>query len=967
MSTRPTDEAGKKSFIVPTENSNQVDYNSSEDEVWDELYEAPKKMTSSLPEKKDLLEQLPGGNFRIKSEKLKHPKSISWKRYFTKEGVHPYDEVEWEKRTASITNDKGEVIFEQTDIDFPVFWSQMATNVVVSKYFRGKVGEATKERSLRDLIDRVAKTIANWGLVQNAFGNDKDKQIFEEELTYLLLHQMGSFNSPVWFNVGQEEYPQCSACFINSVEDKMESIMDLAKTEGMLFKYGSGTGTNLSTLRASEENLTTGGVASGPVSFMKGYDAFAGVIKSGGKTRRAAKMVILNVEHPDIMEFINCKVKEEKKAWALIEQGYAGTFDGEAYNSVFFQNSNNSVRVNDQFMEKVVDDESWYTRAVTNGEKIGKYRARNVLKAISEATHVCGDPGLQFDTMVNRWNPCADTFKINASNPCSEYMFKDNSSCNLASLNLMKFRHEDTEEFDPVAFSHAIDTFITAQEILVDNASYPRTQISWNSHKYRPLGLGYTNLGALLMSRGLSYDSDEGRSYASAITSVLTGRAYYSSARMAKSFGPFRAYDENRSSFMRVINMHREASQKINADYVPADLLQHATEVWDRTYAAGQQYGFRNAQATVLAPTGTISFMMDADTTGIEPDLALVKFKKMVGGGMFKIVNNSVNAALEKLAYTEEEISDITAFIQKQAMIEGAPHIKDEHLPIFDCALKPLNGKRYISPLGHIRMMAACQPYISGAISKTVNMPQEATVEEIYEAYLESWKAGLKAIAIYRDNSKRTQPLSTSSLDNDKAKEKNAPVRRKLPDERQAITHKFSIEGHEGYLTVGMFEDGTPGEIFLLMSKEGSTISGLMDGFATMTSLALQYGVPLDDLVSKFSHMRFEPAGFTQNAEIRIAKSIYDYIFRYLASKFMSKDKQVQLGNHVQPTITSKSPTFGDAGTESGEMQADSTDQMEMPFQSQEDAPLCPSCGLIMVRSGTCYLCQNCGTQHGCS
>lgn len=965
MSTRPTDEAGKKSFIVPTEKATSLNYN-SEEEVWDELYEAPKKMNNSLPSKDELIERLPGGNYTIRSEKLKHPKSITWKRYFTKEGVHPYDEVEWEKRSATITNDKGEKIFNQEDIEFPVFWSQMATNVVVSKYFRGKVGEATKERSLRDLIDRVAKTIAAWGETQNAFGNAKDKQIFEEELTYLLLHQMGSFNSPVWFNVGQEEYPQCSACFINSVEDKMESIMGLAKTEGMLFKYGSGTGTNLSSLRASHEHLSAGGVASGPVSFMKGYDAFAGVIKSGGKTRRAAKMVILNVEHPDIMEFINCKVKEEKKAWALIEQGYSGTFDGEAYNSVFFQNSNNSVRVNDQFMEKVKEDETWYTKAVTTGEKMGKYNARSVLKSIAEATHICGDPGLQFDTMVNRWNPCADTFKINASNPCSEYMFKDNSSCNLASLNLLKFVDQDTDEFDPISFSHAIDTFITAQEILIDHASYPRAEITWNSHKYRPLGLGYTNLGALLMRRGTSYDSDEGRSYASAITSLLTGRAYYMSSRMAKSFGPFRAYDENRRSFLRVIGMHREASQKINQDHVPGDLYQHATEVWDRTYAAGEEFGFRNAQATVLAPTGTISFMMDADTTGIEPDLALVKYKKMVGGGMFKMVNNSVPKALEKLAYTPEEIAEITAFIQKHSMIEGAPHIKEEHLPVFDCALKPVNGKRYISPMGHIRMMAACQPYISGAISKTVNMPEEATVQDIYDAYLESWEAGLKAIAIYRDNSKRTQPLSTRTEDGQTQKAKNTPVRRKLPDERHAITHKFSIEGHEGYLTVGMFEDGQPGEIFLLMSKEGSTISGLMDGFATMTSLALQYGVPLDDLVSKFSHMRFEPAGFTQNPEIRIAKSIYDYIFRYLASKFMSPDQQVQIGNHVQPTISSKSPAFGDAGTEQTEQKADS-DQMVMPFINQEDAPLCPSCGLIMVRSGTCYLCQNCGTQHGCS
>ena len=927
---------------------------------WDEVKESPKRVAKfpALPGDKELIERLPGGNYAILVEKIRHGKGLKLHRFFTREGVHPYDEVQWEMRSANITNDQGKVIFEQKNIEMPAFWSQLATNVVVSKYFRGKVGEPTRETSLKHLLDRVVCTIADWGWNQGAFETEEDRGIFRDELTYLLLHQKGSFNSPVWFNVGQERNPQCSACFINSVQDKMESIMSLAMTEGMLFKFGSGTGTNLSTLRSSKEHLSTGGIASGPVSFMKGYDAFAGVIKSGGKTRRAAKMVILNVDHPDIEDFINCKVKEEKKAWALIDAGYDGGFGGEAYNSVFFQNSNNSVRVTDEFMRKVVEDDTWYTKAVTNGRKMATYKARDLMRMISESTHACGDPGLQFDTTINRWNPCADTTRINASNPCSEYMFVDDSACNLASLNLMTFRSEDGE-FDPEAFCAAVDTFITAQEILVDNASYPRHDITWNSHRYRPLGLGYTNLGALLMARGVPYDSEEGRSYAAAITSLMTGRAYQTSSVMAEHFGPFREYEKNRNSFLGVIKQHREQAGKLDASLLPTRLYEAATQSWDGAYRHGAVYGYRNAQVSVIAPTGTISFMMDADTTGIEPDLALVKYKKIVGGGTFKLVNNSVSEALKRLGYNDKQVAEIVTHIQKTETIEGAPHIQDKHLRVFDCALRPAQGTRYISHMGHIRMMAACQPFLSGAISKTVNMPEESTVEDIMDTYTKAWELGLKSIAIYRDNSKRTQPLTTSRDTGKVRTTEPTSRRRKLSDERHAITHKFEIGGHEGYLTVGLYDDGAPGEIFLVMSKEGSTVSGLMDGFATMTSLALQYGVPLSDLVQKFSHMRFEPSGFTKNPQIPMAKSLYDYIFRYLASKFLSEDEQGRIGNQVQPTITN--------GHDSPMVKTAETTPSLIQSASQEDAPICPDCGGIMQRSGSCYRCANCGAQNGCS
>jgi len=916
----------------------------------------------------DILKKLKGGQYCVDQEKIAKPQGgIKIERYFTKSGKHPYTEIEWEKRSAGISNDKGQVVFEQKDIEIPKFWSQLATNVVASKYFRGGHDDPNRESSVRDLVDRVAKTIAKWGLLQGYFATKDDARIFEEELTHLLINQKGSFNSPVWFNVGVEEHPQCSACFINSIEDKMESIMDLAKTEGMLFKFGSGTGTNLSTLRSSREQLSTGGYASGPVSFMKGYDAFAGVIKSGGKTRRAAKMVMLDIDHPDIMEFIECKVKEEKKAWALIDAGYDGSIDGEAYRSVFFQNANHSVRVSDKFMRRVIEDDIWYTLSVVSNKKMDTYKAKDVLRKIAESTYYCGDPGIQFDTIINDWNPVADTKPIRASNPCSEYMFVDDSSCNLASLNVMKLRTPEGE-VDIEAFKHAVDIFIIAQDIVIDNAGYPRDKITFNSHTYRPLGLGYSNLGALLMSRGLPYDSEEGRAYAGAITAILTGRAYATSARLAEKMGTFDEYKNNANSFKRVISKHGKALSRIKADAIPSELMQAAEEAWREAEELGDKFGYRNAQVSVLAPTGTISFMMDCDTTGIEPDLALVKYKKLVGGGTFKIVNNTVTEALRRLEYPASQITEIIHFIEENDTIEGAPHMKPEHLPVFDCALRPINGKRSIHYMGHLRMMAIAQQFISGAISKTVNLPEEITVEEIIDTYISAWKLGLKAVAVYRNNSKRIQPLSAGEqkkgLQN-KQNLANAPKRRKLPDERHSITHKFSISGHEGYVTVGMYEDGKPGEIFIVMSKEGSTVSGMLDGFATMGSLALQYGVPIETLVDKFSHMRFEPAGFTQNPQIPVAKSIYDYIFRWLAAKFMSEDDKLRVG--LQPTISN-----GDSlKKSSAPAQSEAPAKKEIKssgkaFVNQDDAPSCPTCGTIMVRSGACYQCINCGTQYGC-
>jgi ribonucleoside-diphosphate reductase alpha chain len=919
---------------------------------------------------------------------------LEFPRYFTLPGVDPFDEVEWEVRSAVIGNEKGKVVFEQREVEIPKFWSQQATNIVVSKYFRGQLDTPDREHSVKQLVGRVVDTITRWAGEQDYFASTDALEAFSHELKHLLVYQKAAFNSPVWFNCGFERAPQCSACFINSVQDTMDSILTLARTEGMLFKFGSGTGSNLSAIRSSRELLAGGGTASGPVSFMKGYDAFAGVIKSGGKTRRAAKMVILNADHPDVVDFITCKVDEEKKAWALIDAGYDGSFTGVAYGSIFFQNSNNSVRVTDDFMRAILDDDDWQTKAVTSGEVMDTYKARDLMRQIAEGTWVCGDPGMQFDTTVNEWHTCPNTARINASNPCSEYMFLDDSACNLASINLMKFVKDDGE-FDVAAFKAACRTLITAQEIIVPNSSYPTKAIEKNSHEYRPLGLGYANLGALLMSRGLPYDSDEGRAYAAAITAVMTGEAYAQSARIARDHGgPFAGYEKNREPMMRVMRKHRDAVGEIAQKHVPADLHAGAKQAWDEAVELGEDFGYRNAQATVLAPTGTIGFMMDCDTTGVEPDIALVKYKKLVGGGLMKIVNGTVPMALEKLGYTKPEIEAIVHYIDEHETIEGAPFLKEEHLPVFDCAFKPAKGERSIHYMGHIKMMGAAQPFISGAISKTVNVPREATVEEIEKAYLESWRLGAKAISIYRDGSKRTQPLNTSKAGVADTRNAGAaaaaevvrevikivetPKRRKLPDERQAITHKFDIAGHEGYITVGLFEDGTPGEIFLVMAKEGSTISGFADAFAQAISYALQFGVPLQALVDKFSHARFEPSGMTKNPEIRFAKSIVDYIFRWLATKFLSPEAQFRAGVNIKepddeglrPQASGLRADSGNGAQETG-VRTDAKPRVpeftHAAIQNQEDAPPCSTCGSIMIRSGSCYKCANCGTTSGCA
>ncbi len=922
---------------------------------------------------------------------------LEFPRFFSTAGIDPFDQLEWELRDAVIGSEQGQIVFEQRQVEMPKTWSQQATNIVVSKYFRGHIGSPDRERSVKQLIGRVVDTIAGWARKQSYFASEEALAAFSGDLKHLLVEQKAAFNSPVWFNCGFERAPQCSACFINAVDDTMESILTLARTEGMLFKYGSGTGSNLSSIRSSRELLAGGGTASGPVSFMKGFDAFAGVIKSGGKTRRAAKMVILNAEHPDVVDFINCKVEEEKKAWALIDAGYDGSFTGTAYSSVFFQNSNNSVRATDEFMRAVLDDGLWQTRAVTSGEVMDTYRARDLMKLIAEGTWVCGDPGMQFDTTVNEWHTCPSTARINASNPCSEYMFLDDSACNLSSLNLMKFVRADGE-FDTEAFKAAVRTLITAQEIIVDNSSYPTKAIEKNSHAYRPLGLGYANLGALLMSRGLPYDSDGGRDYAAAITALMTGEAYAQSARVARDHGgPFSGYERNREPFLRVMRKHRDAMKDITAKNVPADLYSAAKQSWDEAVELGEDFGYRNAQATVLAPTGTIGFMMDCDTTGVEPDIALVKYKKLVGGGMMKIVNMTVPMALKKLGYTSTQVEDIVAYIDDRETIEGAPHLLERDLPVFDCAFKAANGERSIHYMGHIKMMGATQPFISGAISKTVNVPKDASVQDIEQAYIESWRLGAKAISIYRDGSKRTQPLNTSKTAAAPAAEAppvaglpstalgtspsgaqivaatiRTPVRRKLPDERQAITHKFDIAGHEGYITVGLFEDGQPGEIFLVMAKEGSTISGFADAFAQAISYALQYGVPLQALVDKFSHVRFEPSGMTRNPDVRFAKSIVDYIFRWMATKFLSPEAQYVAGVNNRDDAAGNGHAAEPVPAIPAPPQPKAVAREAKPatfaaIQNQEDAPPCSTCGSIMVRSGACYKCTNCGTTSGCA
>jgi ribonucleoside-diphosphate reductase alpha chain len=929
----------------------------------------------------------PATAVRAQSAQSRKVAGLRFERFFTPPGSHAYDLIEWERRTAGITGEKGQVIFEQKDVEVPRSWSQLAINVVAQKYFRGSPGSPERETSVRQIIDRVVDTLAKWGREGGYFASEEDAENWAEELRYLLVTQQASFNSPVWFNIGVPgRSQQGSACFINSVQDSMESILELVKTEGMLFKFGSGTGTNLSVLRSSREQLSGGGTASGPVSFMKGYDSFAGSIKSGGTTRRAAKMVILNADHPDILDFIHCKAEEEKKAWALIEAGYNVGFNvpGGAYDSVQFQNANNSVRVSDEFMKTVESDKDWETKAVVGGRTVDTYKARTLWREIADAAWICGDPGLQFDTTIQDWNVVPNTGRINATNPCSEFVFLDDTACNLLSLNLMKFQSEDGT-YNVDRFRRAVDICFTGQEILVSNASYPTPAIAKNSEALRPLGLGYANLGALLMSMGLAYDSAEGSRFAGAITAIMTGEAFAQSARMAQVKGPFSEFARNREPMLRVMEKHRQAAHQLNTSPESADVVDAARDTWDDAVKLGRAHGYRNAQATVLAPTGTIGLMMDCDTTGIEPDLALVKYKKLVGGGLLKIVNGTVPAALRKLGYNEHQVKEIVIFIDENDTIEGAPHLAEEHLKVFDCAFKPVNGNRSIAPMGHVRMMAAVQPFISGSMSKTVNLPTDATVVDIEQTYFESWKLGLKCIAIYRDGCKRSQPLSTSL---DKEKKAADPVeyravRRKLPDERKAITHKFDIQGHEGYLTVGLFEDGTPGELFVTMAKEGSTISGLMDAFATQTSYALQFGVPVKFMVDKFSHMRFEPSGFTKNKEIPIAKSIVDYIFRWMASHFLGVDEQDAVGiirrdapaepSPVTPATGSAPVQRAQAASESEikVIAAPTTNGNGSPVQKfafvNTDAPACPDCGAITVRSGACYKCLNCGATTGCS
>src|SRR5580700_4430203 len=990
-----------------------------------------------MPEVRDQVKTQP-----IPAADRKPAGGLSFRRLFTKAGVSPYDEVEWELRHAQITDSQGGMIFEQKEVEVPKDWSMTATNIVASKYLHGQIGTGERETGVRQLVARVAETIRDWGMKDGYFRSSEDAATFHDELVHLLIRQHLAFNSPVWFNVGCERVepksdatnwhwnftkqqvefgatgytrPQCSACFINSVKDSLDSILTLAKTEGMLFKWGSGTGTNLSPLRSSTEGLSGGGTASGPLSFMKGFDAFAGVIKSGGKTRRAAKMVILNVDHPDIVEFIECKQKEEAKAHALVAQGYDGSHpDSDAYSSIFFQNANNSVRVTDDFMYAVVRDTDFSTKAIGDGTVMKTYKAKELMRKIAEATWHCGDPGMQYDTTTNRWHTSKNTNRINASNPCSEYMFLDDSACNLASLNLLKFAPNGT--FDVEAYRHAVDVLITAQEILVDNAGYPTEMIGKNSHDYRPLGLGYANLGALLMAAGLPYDSDAGRDYAACVTAIMCGQAYLQSSRIAEQCEPLTPATDtvatrlgvtasdsmpggacpgwyiNREPFLDVIRMHRASVNNINKSNVPNTLYESSKQCWDEALAQGEKYGYRNSQVTVLAPTGTIGFMMDCDTTGVEPDLALVKYKKLVGGGMIKIVNQTVPTALFKLGYDHDQANAIVSYIDATGTIEGAPHVKDDHLAVFDCSFKPAKGTRSIAYMGHLRMMAAAQPFISGAISKTVNLPENASVEDIMEAYLQAWKLGLKAVAVYRDGCKKSQPLSAagtktanSSKEDSRAASApqednlNAPpraVRHKLQEERASITHKFNIGGHEGYITVGLYPDGEPGELFITMAKEGSTVSGLMDSFALATSIALQHGVPLKLLCEKFAHTRFEPSGWTSNPDIGFAKSIMDYIFRWLQLRFLTGQQQFLFEN-LRPKPSPESRALSPEGTGAQESLAARDSGLRTGSVHAADAlagiidlgdaPTCSFCGSIMTRNGSCYRCGSCGSTSGCS
>jgi ribonucleoside-diphosphate reductase alpha chain len=933
-------------------------------------------------------------------------KALSIERFFTSPDTHPFDAIEWERRDARIGHGD-RVAFEQRDVEFPKSWSQNATNIVAQKYFRGQLGSPERESSVKEMISRVAGTISRWGREGNYFASEEDARAFNHELTHILVNQMAAFNSPVWFNVGFEESPQCSACFILSVEDTMESILDWNTKEGMIFRGGSGSGINLSNIRGSMEPLAKGGTASGPVSFMRGADSWAGTIKSGGKTRRAAKMVVLNVDHPDIREFIWCKAKEEDKAEALRDAGFDMSIDGDGFKSIQYQNANNSVRVTDEFMRAVEEDGEWRLTARSTGEPVGEpVSARELMSEIAEAAYRCADPGMQYDTTINRWHTSPNSGRINASNPCSEYMHVDNSACNLASLNLMKFRRADGT-LDVESFEHAVDIILLAQEIIVGPSSYPTEEIGVNARAFRQLGLGYANLGAYLMSNGMPYDSDEGRNAAAAITALMTGRAYRRSAEVAGALAPYEHYEENRDAHNNVMRMHRDAAHAIPADgCTDAELLSAATRSWDEAVELGERDGYRNAQATVLAPTGTISFLMDCDTTGVEPDFSLVKFKELVGGGQMTIVNKTVPLALQTLGYSEQQIEQIEAHLSEHGTIVGAPGLYDEHLPVFDVAV----GERAISHMGHIKMMGAVQPFISGAISKTVNLPQEATVEDIADAYIQAWHLGIKALAIYRDGSKTAQALRTDAQKQapgdidaiveqavSKALAEAGPQRKRMPRERQSITHKFSIGGHEGYITAGMYPDGTVGEIFLTdIGKEGSTLRGMMNSFATAISIALQYGVPLETLVQKFSYMRFEPEGITGNTEIPFAKSMPDYIMRWLASRFLDTDAQEELGiltpevrarkmaqeaaQSMQGSDTagpsgagdgpqSSTPEASAAGGESTPAAASLTDSppvVPARLQGLDLGPACSQCGGMMQRTGSCYTCSSCGNNTGC-
>jgi ribonucleoside-diphosphate reductase alpha chain len=891
--------------------------------------------------------------------------TLAVRRLFTIEGRDPFDEVEWEIRDAFIPGKNGPT-FEQRDVEFPKFWTQTATNIVAQKYFRGRMTSPERERSVKTMIGRIVGTVGTWGRDGGYFASEADAQTFEDELKTILVNQLAAFNSPVWFNVGFEEKPQCSACFILSIEDNMDAILDWIRREGVIFRGGSGSGVNLSRLRSSKEQLSKGGYASGPVSFMRGADASAGTIKSGGKTRRAAKMVVLDIDHPDIVEFIWCKSHEEEKARVLEAAGYDMSLDSPDWASIQYQNANNSVRVSDSFMEAVEADADWNLTARSDGTVVDTMKARKLLHDISEAAWRCADPGVQYDTTINAWHTLPNSGRINASNPCSEYMSIDDSACNLASLNLMKFRREDGE-LDVEAFEHACDVMFLAQEILVGNSSYPTPEIERNAKAYRQLGLGYANLGALLMARGLAYDSDEGRAYAAAITALMTGRAYRKSSEIAGRMGAFAGYRPNAAAMLGVIAKHRASVGNIaNAETVPADLLGAARKSWDEALDLGEVNGYRNAQATVLAPTGTISFMMDCDTTGVEPDFSLVKSKKLVGGGEITIVNKTVAGGLEKLGYAPNEVDEIVAFVDERNTVVGAPYVKSEHYPVFDCAV----GDRAIHYRGHVKMMGAIQPFISGAISKTVNLPETATIEDVSQLYVDAWRLGVKAVAIYRDNCKVAQPLSGKG---DKSAQATiggpagafaAPKRRRLPDDRTEIGRKFRVGEYEGYIHVGVFDDGSPGDIFVDIAKDGTTLQGLMNSLMIAVSMGLQYGVPPEVYVSKLSHLRFEPSGLTNDADIRAAKSIPDYIFRWFGKKFLDVDQQEEAGilsmevraqmaervANGEPAHTAEAPTPGQTAL----------------FNPHEDAIECNRCGGRMVRAGTCYTCRDCGTSTGC-